>query len=142
MSTESGVRDIHREEVRASIVIAGVVALGLTIVANLIIRLIGMQIATIPEGFDPLASAYPTIIVSAIYTIGAVVTYAIVLMVSKTPVRTFLIIAAVAFVLSFVPTILQHASNEESTTAGVAILSTMHVVSALIIVPTLLRIGR
>lgn len=142
MSTDTRLHEDHTAEVRASIVVAGVVAFVASVVANLVIRFLGMQIADIPEGFDPLASALPTIIVTGIATALAVLVYALVLRFSSSPRRTFVTIAAIAFLISLAPLLGVRANDDEATTAAIIILGLMHIASALIIVPTLLRLGR
>ncbi len=140
---------IHRDQrgerrpaiVRGNVVIAGVATMVFLVVANLVIRFIGMNIADISEGFTPLSSAFPTVLVSFIYAFGAITVFALLLHFSATPVRHFLIIAAIAFVLSFVPLLLLR-SSEDSTTGALAILGVMHVVSALITIPLIIRLGR
>lgn len=142
MSTDTQIQEDRTAELRASIVVAGIVAFVGAAIANLGIRFLGMQIAAIPEGFDPLASALPTIIVTGIATAAAVLVYVLILRFSDSPRRTFIIVSAIAFVISLGPLLGVRSNDDEATTAAVIILGIMHVASALIIVPTLLRLGR
>lgn len=124
-----------------SLIIAGIVSFVAALIANLIIRWIAMQTFEVSSRFEALQSAFPTVLVTFLYSLGALITYAIVRHVSERPKRTFLIVAAIAFVLSFIPVALLRSEPGYSGTA-IGILAAMHIVSALIIVPTLLRIGR
>ncbi|MEZ4521928.1 MAG: DUF6069 family protein [Thermomicrobiales bacterium] len=135
MATETTVRERRPASpvIWQSTIVAGVVAIVGAITANLIIRWIGLQIADVPNAFEPLANAEPTILVSIIYGIGAVVAFTLLRLYSGRPWRTFAIIAAVVFVLSFIP-MLGLRGQDGTTAAGIAILSAMHVASAIIMV--------
>ena len=131
---------VHEEERRRaspviwqSTIIAGEVAILGTIIVNLIIRNIGMRIFDIPAAFDPLAGAQPTIVMTVIYTLGALVAFTLLRYFGGRPWRTFAIIAAVAFVLSFLP-MLSLRGQDGTTAAGIGILITMHIASLIVIV--------
>lgn len=69
--------------------------------------------------------------------IGAVITYGLIDRFSDSPDRTFIIVAAVVLVLSFVPDIGLLVSDPEATVGAVTVLMIMHVTVAAISVATL-----
>jgi hypothetical protein len=123
-----------------STVIAGLVAILGSIIANLVVRYIGMLIFDVPNAFDPLASSQPVIVATVFYGIGAVVAFTLLRYFGGRPRRTFLIIAAVAFVLSFLP-MLSLRGQDGTTAAGIGILIAMHLTSLAIIVGALYRLA-
>lgn len=142
-STETTVQPEERKASRViwqSTIIAGEVAILGSVIANLIIRYIGKLIFNIPDAFSPLASAQPVIVMTVIYTFGAMIAFTLLRYFGGRPWRTFLIIAAVAFGLSFVP-ILTLVGEEGTTAAGIGILVAMHIATLIIVVGALYRLA-
>jgi hypothetical protein len=106
----------------------GGIAVVLSVVANLVV----LQAVLVPElvqQFEPL-NVGPVAIFSVLGAVGATVAYAIVDRFSETPDRTFVTVAAVVLVLSFIPNILTLQSDPAATVPAVAVLILMHVVAA------------
>lgn len=133
-------RQVASPVIWQSTVIAGLVAILGSIIVNLMIRYIGLQIASVPDAFDPLASAQPTIVVTVIYGIGAVAAFTLLRYFGGRPWRTFMIIVAVAFMLSFIP-MLSLRGQEGTTASGIAILVAMHIASLIVMVGALYRLA-
>lgn len=109
------------------------------ILANLAVWWVGVSFVGVPADFPPLAGPGPTIFFSAVGGVGAVVTYKLLGFVSSSPGSLFRGVALVVLLLSFVPDLwLLSAGGREAvpgaTVPAVAILMTMHVVAAGIIV--------
>ncbi|HEX4025042.1 MAG TPA: DUF6069 family protein [Steroidobacteraceae bacterium] len=121
-----------------AVLLAGILGL----IINLIILYLARPLA---PGFMPLSVA-PVCMWTILGTIGACITYALVRKWSAHPSRTFLIIAIIVLLLSFIPDYLTlHASNgafKGATPAGAAVLMLMHVVVAALTVGLFLRIRR
>jgi predicted ferric reductase len=145
MSASTGTT-VQPEERRASpviwqsTIIAGEVAILGSIIANLVVRYIGRLIFDVPAAFDPLASAQPVIVMTVIYTLGAMVAFTLLRYFGDRPWRTFLIIAAVVFVLSFLP-MLTLIGQDGTTAAGIGILVAMHIATLIIVVGSLYRLA-
>lgn len=71
--------------------------------------------------------------------VAATAVYAVILRLSARPERTFLAIAAVVLLLSFVPDLTFAGELPGATSAGVALLMVMHVVAAVVAVTVLVR---
>lgn len=87
-------------------VLAGVIAIAGSIVANLIVRWLGMLVLPVDPSFMPLATLQPTIFFTTVFLLLATVIFLIVNAFSKNPGRIFAIVATVALVISLVPDIL------------------------------------
>jgi len=109
-------------------------------VANLIVWLIGTNVFDIPGGFDPHASAAPTVMASIAYGIVATIAFVITLRFAKNPARTWMIVGLAGLLVSFILP-LGLLSQDDSSGTGVALLLLMHIVAAAIFIPTMLRLG-
>jgi hypothetical protein len=139
--SSSTVTEARRESMPwASILVAGIAAILLALVANLIVRWIALQIADIPGGFEPLASVGPVILASLYWGVMATIAYAITRRFARNPRRTWLIVGLIGLVVSFIPA-LSASSQDGATTAGVATLIVMHTVAAAITIPPMLRLA-
>ena len=112
------------------------------ILANLAVWWLGVTFVDVPSGFPPLDGPGPTIFFTAVGAVGAVVVYKLVSAFSSSPDSVFRGIAVVVLLLSFVPDAwLLSAGGREAvpgaTAPAVAVLATMHVVAAVIIVAAL-----
>jgi len=113
----------------------GGIAVVLSVVANLVV----LQAVLIPElvqQFEPLNVA-PVALFSALGAVGATVAYAVVDRFSETPDRTFVVVAAVVLLLSFVPDVLLLQAEPAATVPAVVALIVMHVVVAVASVASL-----
>ena len=111
----------------------GALAIGASIIANLIIRIIAVNVLGIGEGFMPLTWA-PPIVFTIIGVLGAIIVFAILARFSKRPIQLFRIIGIVALVLSLLPDIGLLTSNSMpgTTLAAVITLMLMHVAAGAI----------
>lgn len=100
----------------------------LSVVANLVV----LQAVLVPElvqQFEPL-NVGPVAIFSVLGAVGATVAYAVVDRLSETPDRTFVVVAVVVLLLSFVPDILMLQADPAATVPAAGVLMFMHVVVA------------
>ena len=111
----------------------GALAISASVVANLIIRIIFVNLLGIGTEFPPLGWG-PPIVFTIIGVLGAVGVFAIIARFSKHPIRLFRIIALVVLVLSLLPDIgLLSANNMPGTSLGsVLALMLMHVAAGAI----------
>ena len=119
-----------------------VVAAVLATVANVVLRALAIAVFDIPDDFEHLALR--AVIVSTVAgVLAAGVVYAIVARVSRTPDRTFTIVALVALALSLIAPLtvgLEDPPEYPGTdAASVGTLMAMHVVAAAIAIVTLTR---
>lgn len=118
------------------------VAAVLATVANVVLRALAIAVFDIPDAFEHLALR--AVIVSTVAgVLAAGVVYAIIARVSRTPDRTFAIVAIVALVLSLIAPLtvgLEDPPEYPGTdAASVGTLMAMHVVAAAIAIVTLTR---
>ncbi len=111
----------------------GALAIGASVVANLIIRIIFVNLLGIGSEFPPLGWG-PPIIFTIMGVLGAVIVFAIVARFAKRPIRLFRIIALVVLVLSLLPDLgLLNANAMPGTSLGSVIaLMLMHVAAGAI----------
>ena len=113
---------------------AGPLAIVLALIANGIVRAIALAVLDIPADFMQLQSP-AFIFLTVVLLLGAIVTFAIIGRLSRRPVRTFQIVAAIVLVLSFLPDIgLLVSGAPGATLPGVLVLLLMHVIAAGIVV--------
>jgi hypothetical protein len=105
----------------------GALAIGASVVANLIIRIIFVNLLGIGKEFPPLGWG-PPIIFTIMGVLGALIVFAIVARFAKRPIRLFRIIALVVLVLSLLPDLgLLNANAMPGTSLGSVIaLMLMH----------------
>jgi len=111
----------------------GALAIGASVVANLLIRIIAVNVLGIGKDFPPLGWG-PPIVFTIMGVLGAIIVFAIVARFSKRPIRLFRIIGLVVLVLSLIPDImLLRANTMPGTTLGsVLTLMLMHVATGVI----------
>ena len=85
------------------VLMAGAIAIVGSIVANLIIRWLGMLLLPVDPSFMPLNSFAPTILFTTIFLVLATVVFLVINAFAANPPRTFTIVATVALVLSLIP---------------------------------------
>lgn len=110
------------------------------IIGVLIVRAIAMTV--LPAPYAPgLAMIVIPVVLTLVLCTGAVVVYFLVARFAKRPIRTYLVIAAIFLVISFVPDIATVAAPFPGAGWPYAItLMIMHVVAGLITVYTLVRL--
>lgn len=125
--------------------IIGLVAAVASSLVNLALMLLAKPALGVPDSFGPL-SAGPITFWSFIGAFGAIGVYALVRRWSATPNRTFVIVAAIVLVLSFIPDLAISGATSGpfggATPGAIAILMVMHVISFAIVVPMLNRLAR
>jgi hypothetical protein len=119
--------------------LAAIVASGL---ATILVYYAGDAVVRYDPDFVELGSAVGDGIFAAVLAVGAVLVYAVLLRIARTPVRTYAIVSAVVLVLSLIPNFTVAASDPGSSNAQVAVLVLMHVVAAAVIVPMLTSLAR
>ena len=114
--------------------LAGVIAIVLSVVANLVVRWLGMLIITVPADFIPLATIQPTIIFTTLFLVVATLVFAVINRFTSNPIRVWTIVGTIGFVISLLPDVMllfNPASMQAVgtvTTGAVVILIAMHVV--------------
>lgn len=124
------------------IALYGLIAIAGSVVANLIVRAIGMAIIDVSPEFEPLSDLSATVVFTAGLVLVAVIVFAIVDRFTKNPVRVYNIIALVALLVSLIPDIMLLVSPDNAPFGGitfgaVVVLMVMHVVAYAVTVYTL-----
>lgn len=120
------------------ILLAGVIAIVLSAIANLIVRWLGMLVIDVPADFNPLATMQPIVFFTAIFIAIATVVWLIITRVSRTPLKTWNMAVIVGFILSILPDISMPMMDQPIPGMGTFtwpatfILIAMHVVSGII----------
>lgn len=129
------------------LLLAGVIAIAGSIVANLLIGWLARLLLPISSAFMPL-SAMPTIIFTTLFLVIATGVYAVINVFAKNPPRVFSIVALVALVLSLLPNLQMLFSPsalpmpipaEAITPTAVIVLMLQHVAAYLITVWAFVR---
>lgn len=108
--------------------VRGGLALVLAVVVNVLL-VIGAQALEIAPGFQPI-SIQPVVLFSSLGVIGATAVYWLLRRYAANPDRTFVRVAVIVLVLSFVPDFALLVSDPAATALGVIVLMIMHVVVA------------
>lgn len=131
-----------------SLAIAGLVTILVGIAANLITRFILLAVMDLPEEFLPLMPG-PVIFFTTLGLFLATVAYAIVTRLSKTPARTFTIVALAALFISIMPNLNGMTDpaavpipSPGATSAAFAALIVFHIVAAVVAIIMLPRLAR
>jgi hypothetical protein len=85
------------------VLLAGVIAIVASIIANLILRWLGMLVLPVDASFMPLNSWQPTVIFTTMFLVLATIVFLIINAFAANPPRVFTIVATVALVLSLIP---------------------------------------
>jgi hypothetical protein len=125
----------------------GLLAVLASVVANLLVRAVGLALIDAPADFVPLQGPGAVILFTSVQVLAAVIVFAIVARFARRPYRTFTLIAWVALFLSFIPDILlllnPGAMPMGTPTPGAAaLLMSMHVVAFAITLFMLTRLTR
>lgn len=112
----------------ATLAVRGVLALLVSLVGNG--ALLGVVLAIeVVEPFDPL-SPIPVTLLTAAGVVGAAIVFGILTRRSDRPDRTFLLVAGIVLLVSFVPDLLILSEDPDATVGAVAVLMGMHVIVA------------
>lgn len=127
----------------------GPAILAASLIVNAILRAFAQAVFDIPEFFMPISS--PSFIGLTIASvIAALIVFVIVARFSKRPYRTYLIVAIIALLVSFIPDLmflingvpLPNGETASAPVAGVLTLMLMHIATAAITIFALLRFTR
>jgi hypothetical protein len=88
------------------VMLAGLIAIVGSVIANLIVYWLGGMIAQPPADFMPLASPGPTIIFTTGFLVIATAIYAVINAFARNPVRVWTIVAWVALLVGLIPDLL------------------------------------
>ena len=116
------------------VLLAGVVAIVGSVVANLVVFWVGGMIAQPNPDFQPLASPMPTIIFTTLFLVIATAIYAIINAFTRNPVRVWTIVAWIALLVGLIPDIMLIVNPASSpmgtpTLPAVLVLIVMHFVA-------------
>ena len=117
--------------------------IGIAVVLNVVVWAIGYALLDPPSSYDPLATVFPTIIFTALFLAIAIGIYALLRRRSADPDKTFVQIATVALLLSFL-NFLALRGQDGNGPGAIIILGIMHVVAYAVAIVVLAgqRFGR
>ncbi|MBA2755141.1 MAG: hypothetical protein H0U40_11885 [Chloroflexia bacterium] len=110
--------------------------IGIAVVLNVIVWAIGYAVLDPPSSFDPLATVFPTIIFTVLFLAIGIGIYAILRRRSANPDRTFIQVATVALLLSFL-NFFALRGQDGNGPGAIAVLGIMHVVAYAVAVTVL-----
>lgn len=116
----------------------GLLAVGLSVAANVVVLAVAKELLDLAPNLQAL-DWRPVIFLTVVGAVGATLVYAGLTRIAARPDRTFIIVAGVVLVLSFLPDVLFLPGDPGATTAAIAALMLMHVVVAVICVWVLTR---
>lgn len=122
----------------SKILLAGVIAIALSIVANLIVRWVALLFVNVPADFMPLATIQPILIFTTLFIAVATLVWFIVTRASRAPERTWNWVVLIGFVVSIIPDLLMPSMAQPVpgmgtfTWSAALVLISLHVVSGLI----------
>ena len=121
---------------------AAVVAVVASLAINLAVRLIALAVLQIPPDNYQLKSAGPVATLTTFGALGATAVFALIRHFAHRPAFVFTLIAGFVLLVSFVPDFLLLSDRARGNTpVSVAVLMLMHVLAAITIVWTLVRLG-
>lgn len=88
------------------VLLAGLVAIVGSVIANLAVYWIGRTVAQPNADFQPLASPIPTILFTTLFLMAATAVYAVINAFTRNPVRVWRIVAWIVLVVGLIPDIL------------------------------------
>lgn len=112
----------------------GLIAIVGSVIANLIVRALGLALIDVSPEFAPLADMGGTILFTTVFVFLAVIVFAIVDRVASNPARIYNIIALIALALSLIPDFMMLIDPGSFpfggvTTGAVIILMVQHIVA-------------
>ena len=88
------------------VLLAGLVAIAGSVVANLLIYWLGVMLVQPNPDFQPLATPIPTILFTTVFLVLATAVYAAINAFTRNPVRVWTIVAWIALIVGLIPDIL------------------------------------
>lgn len=88
------------------VLLAGLVAIVGSVVANLLIYWLGVMLVQPNPDFQPLATPIPTILFTTVFLVLATAVYAAINAFTRNPVRVWTIVAWIALIVGLIPDIL------------------------------------
>jgi hypothetical protein len=131
-----------RTATRGRVARVGLATILAATVANSLVYFIGGALVAYDPRFLPLADVVGTISFTLPAAVGAVLLYALLLRCARRPARTFTLSAAVVFVVTLIPDFTYIPTVPGATAGQTAILVTMHIVAAGVIVRMLTTLTR
>jgi hypothetical protein len=135
--TDTSARSATDRFTTAAVARRGALALALSAVGNVLLLAAVLASNAVPP-FMALSYA-PVVVVSLLGALGATVVYALLARRVANPDRTFVRVAAVALLLSFVPNVALFLTDPAVTAGVLLALASMHVVAAVASVGALTR---
>jgi hypothetical protein len=136
--TAAAIRPLASKKVSFSraLMAAGIAIVG-SVIANLIVRWIGMLLVPVNADFVPLATWQPTAVMTTLFLVVATIVFLIVNAFTANPPRVYNIVALIALVVSLIPNVMMLLNpagvtlpNSGPPTTGAAIiLMIQHVVA-------------
>mgnify|MGYP005819667317 CR=1 FL=1 len=120
------------------ILLAGIIAIVLSAVANLVVRWLGLMLVDIPADLSPLATIQPVIFFTALFIAVATIVWLIITRVSRTPLKTWNMAVVIGFIVSILPDLALPMMDQPVpgmgtfTWSAAFVLIAMHVVSGII----------
>lgn len=130
----SGVAAVPGKLPFSRVMLAGVIAIVGSVIANLVVFWVGGMIVQPNPDFQPLASPMPTIIFTTLFLVVATAVYAIINAFTRNPVRVWTIVAWIALIVGLIPDIMMIVNPAPSpmgtpTLPAVLVLIVMHFVA-------------
>ncbi|GEM_PF-2986381 len=142
IAASSFVQQESRVASRGRVARIGLATVIAAVAANTLIYFIGGALVAYDPQFLPLANVSGEIVFTLPAAIGAVLLYAALLRLTRTPARLFTIIAAVVFVVTLIPLFTYIPTVPGVTGGQTAILVLMHITAAGVIVRMLTTLTR
>lgn len=116
------------------VLLAGLVAIVGSVVANLLIYWLGVMLVQPNPDFQPLATPIPTILFTTVFLVLATAVYAAINAFTRNPVRVWTIVAWIALIVGLIPDILMIVDPASfpmgtPTVASALLLIVMHLVA-------------
>lgn len=116
------------------VLLAGLVAIAGSVVANLLIYWLGVMLVQPNPDFQPLATPIPTILFTTVFLVLATAVYAAINAFTRNPVRVWTIVAWIALIVGLIPDILMIVDPASfpmgtPTVASALLLIVMHLVA-------------
>jgi hypothetical protein len=122
----------------------GLLTIGVSLVTNLTLRVVGIALFHIPSAFAPLGIG-PVVFWTVVMAVGAILVFALIGRFSRNPIPLFTIIAFSVYIVAFYPDYLVLSANPPvfpgTSFEAVATLLSMHVVEAIINICILTQAG-
>ncbi len=127
---------------RGRVALVGLATVVAATLANVLVYFVGGALVAYDPQFLPLTDVSGAIVFTLPAAIVAVLIYVALLRYARNPARTFVIIAAVVFVVTLIPDLTYIPTVPGATGGQTAILVLMHVVAAAVIVRMLTTFSR